>query len=88
MTNDTDPARPLGFFKRLRAKLNVGPAWLTADVTELLPGRKIDAGILDEAAAFARGRRHATHCATRLGQDEPTRESQEGRLPVLIERGG
>jgi fused signal recognition particle receptor len=37
-----------GFFKRLRAKLNVGPAWLTTDLTELLPGRKIDAEILDE----------------------------------------
>jgi fused signal recognition particle receptor len=46
--NDTDPSRPLGFFKRLRAKLNQGPAWLTADLTELLPGRKIDAGILDD----------------------------------------
>jgi fused signal recognition particle receptor len=48
MANDTDPSRPLGFFKRLRAKLNQGPAWLTADLTELLPGRKIDAGILDD----------------------------------------
>ena len=37
-----------GFFKRLRAKLNQGPAWLTADLTELLPGRKIDAEILDD----------------------------------------
>src|SRR5579863_5504397 len=48
MANDTDPTRPLGFFKRLRAKLNQGPAWLTADLTELLPGRKIDAAILDD----------------------------------------
>ena len=48
MTNDTEPSRPLGFFKRLRAKLNQGPAWLTADLTELLPGRKIDAAILDD----------------------------------------
>jgi fused signal recognition particle receptor len=46
--NDTDPSRPLGFFKRLRAKLNQGPAWLTADLAELLPGRKIDARILDD----------------------------------------
>ncbi len=37
-----------GFFKRLRAKLNQGPAWLTTDITEILPGRKIDAAILDE----------------------------------------
>jgi len=37
-----------GFFKRLRAKLNQGPAWLTTDIVELLPGRKIDAEILDE----------------------------------------
>jgi fused signal recognition particle receptor len=48
MTNDTDTSKVRGFFKRLRAKLNQGPAWLTADLAELLPGRKIDAGILDE----------------------------------------
>jgi fused signal recognition particle receptor len=48
MTNEADTPRPLGFFKRLRAKLNQGPAWLTADLGELLPGRKIDADILDE----------------------------------------
>ncbi len=47
MTNESDtPVR--GFFKRLRAKLNQGPAWLTTDIAELLPGRKIDAEILDE----------------------------------------
>jgi fused signal recognition particle receptor len=45
-----EPERPgvRGFFKRLRAKLNQGPAWLTTDITELLPGRKIDAEILDD----------------------------------------
>src|SRR5271168_4057954 len=48
MTNDTDTSKVRGFFKRLRAKLNQGPAWLTADLTELLPGRKIDADILDD----------------------------------------
>ena len=47
MTNETDPS-VRGFFKRLRAKLNQGPAWLTADLGQLLPGRKIDADILDE----------------------------------------
>jgi len=48
MTNEADKPGVRGFFKRLRAKLNQGPAWLTADLTELLPGRKIDAQILDE----------------------------------------
>ncbi|HEY5264739.1 MAG TPA: signal recognition particle-docking protein FtsY [Steroidobacteraceae bacterium] len=48
MTNEADSPKALGFFKRLRAKLNQGPAWLTADLTALLPGRKIDAEILDE----------------------------------------
>src|SRR5580692_7205243 len=48
MTNETDPRGVRGFFKRLRAKLNQGPAWLTTDLAELLPGRKIDAEILDE----------------------------------------
>src|SRR5665213_975711 len=48
MTNEADSPKALGFFKRLRAKLNQGPAWLPAYLTELLPGRKIDAEILDE----------------------------------------
>jgi fused signal recognition particle receptor len=49
MTNEAEKPGVRGFFKRLRAKLNVGPAWLTTDIKELLPvGRKIDAEILDE----------------------------------------
>jgi fused signal recognition particle receptor len=49
MTNEAEKPAVRGFFKRLRAKLNVGPAWLTTDIKELLPvGRKIDAEILDE----------------------------------------
>jgi fused signal recognition particle receptor len=48
MTTEADKPGVRGFFKRLRAKLNTGPAWLTTDLKELLPGRKIDAEILDE----------------------------------------
>jgi fused signal recognition particle receptor len=48
MTQDADQPGFRGFFKRLRAKLNSGPAWLSQDVTEFLPGRKIDAEILDD----------------------------------------
>jgi fused signal recognition particle receptor len=48
MTNEADKPGVRGFFKRLRAKINLGPAWLTTDIKELLPGRKIDAEILDE----------------------------------------
>jgi fused signal recognition particle receptor len=48
MTNDADTPKLRGFFQRLRAKLNSGPAWLTTDIKELLPGRKIDAQILDD----------------------------------------
>src|SRR5271154_6597457 len=48
MTNEADKPGVRGFFKRLRAKLNQGPAWLTTDLAELLPGRKIDAQILDD----------------------------------------
>jgi fused signal recognition particle receptor len=48
MTNEAEKPGVRGFFKRLRAKLNQGPAWLTTDITEMLPGRKIDAEILDE----------------------------------------
>ncbi|HEY2686490.1 MAG TPA: signal recognition particle-docking protein FtsY [Steroidobacteraceae bacterium] len=48
MTNEADKPGVRGFFKRLRAKLNTGPAWLTTDIAEFLPGRKIDAQILDD----------------------------------------
>ena len=48
MTNEAERPSVRGFFKRLRAKLNQGPAWLTTDISELLPGRKIDAEILDD----------------------------------------
>jgi fused signal recognition particle receptor len=48
MTNEAEKPGVRGFFKRLRAKLNQGPAWLTTDITEMLPGRKIDAEILDD----------------------------------------
>jgi fused signal recognition particle receptor len=48
MTNEDEKPGVRGFFKRLRAKLNTGPAWLTTDIKELLPGRKIDAEILDD----------------------------------------
>ena len=48
MTNEADKPGVRAFFKRLRAKLNQGPAWLTTDITEMLPGRQIDAEILDD----------------------------------------
>jgi fused signal recognition particle receptor len=48
MTTEAEKPGVRGFFKRLRAKLNTGPAWLTTDLKELLPGRKIDAEILDD----------------------------------------
>jgi fused signal recognition particle receptor len=48
MTNEAESKGARSFFKRLRAKLNQGPAWLTTDISELLPGRKIDEEILDD----------------------------------------
>ena len=37
-----------GFIARLRAKLNRGDSWLTYDLANLLPGREIDAQILED----------------------------------------
>jgi fused signal recognition particle receptor len=37
-----------GFIKRLRARLNQGDSWLTYDLANLLPGRAIDAQILED----------------------------------------
>jgi len=48
MSKEADAPKVRGFFDRLRAKLNRGPAWLTTDLAELIPGRKIDAQILDD----------------------------------------
>jgi len=38
----------LGFFRRLRARLNRGNSWLTYDLADLFRGREIDAAILEE----------------------------------------
>ena len=48
MTHEADTPAVRGFFKRMRAKLNLGPKWLATDLTKLVPGGKIDAEILDE----------------------------------------
>ncbi|MEL6446641.1 MAG: signal recognition particle-docking protein FtsY [Pseudomonadota bacterium] len=37
-----------GFFKRLRARLNRGDSWLTRDITEFVPGGRIDDETLEE----------------------------------------
>jgi fused signal recognition particle receptor len=37
-----------GFVARLRAKLSRGTSWLTHDLVNLLPGGRIDEGVLDE----------------------------------------
>ena len=48
MSDETPKAGVRGFFKRLRAKLAPADSWLAYDLANLLPGRKIDAEILDE----------------------------------------
>jgi fused signal recognition particle receptor len=45
---DSPQAAQPGFLARLRAKLNRGNSWLTYDLTNLLPGGKIDEAVLDE----------------------------------------
>ena len=48
---EEQPAAPEdrpGFLRRLRDRLNRGNSWLTCDLADLLRGRQIDAGILDE----------------------------------------
>ncbi len=47
MTNDSEPGSG-GFFQRLRAKLHAGTSRLTQGLSDILPGRKIDAEILEE----------------------------------------
>jgi len=46
-TNSPAEDRP-GFLRRLRNRLNRGDSWLTCDIGDLLRGRQIDAGILEE----------------------------------------
>ncbi|HSD70815.1 MAG TPA: signal recognition particle-docking protein FtsY [Woeseiaceae bacterium] len=46
-----DAAAHEGFVKRLRARLNRGDSWLSYDLANLVPGKKIDAEVLDELEA-------------------------------------
>jgi fused signal recognition particle receptor len=48
MADEPDKSGVRGFFKRLRSKLSATSAFLQTDVREFLPGRKIDAEILDD----------------------------------------
>ena len=48
MTDQTSQPGVRGFFKRLREKLAPPDSWLAYDLANLIPGRKIDAEILDE----------------------------------------
>jgi len=47
-TAATEESPRQGFLARLRAKLNRGNSWLTYDLTNLLPGGRIDEHVLDE----------------------------------------
>ncbi|MDE1922582.1 MAG: signal recognition particle-docking protein FtsY [Gammaproteobacteria bacterium] len=48
MTTDSAQTAPGGFFKRLSSRLSAGSSWLTQGIKELLPGRKIDAQVLED----------------------------------------
>ena len=48
MSNESAQASGGSFFSRLRAKLSAGTSKLTQGLREMLPGRKIDAEILEE----------------------------------------
>jgi fused signal recognition particle receptor len=41
-------SKPQSFFARIRAKINKPGSWLSYDLANLVPGRKIDAEVLDE----------------------------------------
>jgi len=44
----SDPPAKSGFFTRMRAKINRPGSWLSYDLANLVPGRKIDAEVLEE----------------------------------------
>lgn len=46
------PAKPEGFIKRLRARLNRGDSWLSYDLANLVPGGTIDDDVLEELEAL------------------------------------
>ncbi len=50
-TKIKEPAKKVGFVKRLRARLNRGDSWLTYDLTKLAPGGNINEEVLEELEA-------------------------------------
>ncbi|MFK8029773.1 MAG: signal recognition particle-docking protein FtsY [Gammaproteobacteria bacterium] len=46
--NSTQPAKKGGFFSRMRARLNRGESWLTADLGDLFGGGAIDDELIEE----------------------------------------
>jgi len=87
MTNEADKPGVRGFFKRLRAKLNTGPAWLTTDIKELLPGRKIDAEILDDLEARLISADVGVEAAVKYLKSSPALLVEEyGRIVGIVTR--
>ncbi|NNM60932.1 MAG: signal recognition particle-docking protein FtsY [Steroidobacteraceae bacterium] len=48
MTIESTPPPAPGFFKRLRSRLNAGSSWISEGIKSILPGRKIDAQVLED----------------------------------------
>ena len=87
MTNESEAPKGRGFFQRLRAKLNQGPAWLTQDITELLPGRKIDADVLDDLEMRLITADVGTEATARILEDLRKRVARKelGNVDALLE---
>ncbi len=51
MTIESTPPPAPGFFKRLRSRLNASSSWISEGIKSILPGRKIDAQVLEDLEA-------------------------------------
>jgi len=68
MTESTPPAAP-GFFKRLSARLNTGSSWMAEGIKGILPGRQIDAQVLEELESRMIGADVGVDASSRILED-------------------
>ncbi|MDE2305708.1 MAG: signal recognition particle-docking protein FtsY [Gammaproteobacteria bacterium] len=65
MSTESTPAAP-GFFKRLSARLSAGSSWIADGLKSVLPGRKIDAEVLEDLETRLIGADVGVEATTRI----------------------
>ncbi len=87
MTDQSTPPAAPGFFRRLGARLGASSAWIAEGLKGIVPGRKIDAGVLEELEERLIGADVGVEATARILEDLAKRVARKelGDVDALVE---